>query len=543
MKPRTLLAASMLVIAACATAEARAQSAKGLVDKMLSVESQRAKGVSDYAMDVTTMGNDITLFYERVSARAPNGKTIETFRLVSSAEIQERQMAGQGMSPEAWQAYSEGLRETGSAMEREIDQGMTEAGLPSGTLDALGSGSEAEPWASPNPGTMMGAMADFAEAAGQASAQSASEADGSAINRGIALFRERAKVVGKESLGKQRAIHARAEGLNLTEKANGGELVIDAISLWIDPDKYVPLKLRLEGVAKEKGKSREVFIERLDHDYQTVPGSALYLPYRTTVRMHGMLDADQQRQMEDARKQLDELDAQLAAMPPEERAQFEKMAGAQIERLRTMVNSGDMEVATRVRDVRINTGLAGAFPVPEGASLAASTAPTSTGTMSADSLLSSIQRDLVALGYDPGNIEGELSTETIVAISKFQADNGLEVTGEPTPQLAGILASQRDAGGSPVAPGAQKEPSVEDAQAACLQAKVDAAKKKKRAFGNVMRAVGSTASRYGGVKVSSEVQKASEQAYKVDATTKDLEQAANELGLSKEDVESCQKPK
>ena len=58
-----------------------------------------------------------------------------------------------------------------------------------------------------------------------------------------------------------------------------------------------------------------------------------------------------------------------------------------------------------------------------------------------------IQRDLIALGYDPGDANGQMSTQTIVAISKFQAENGLEVTGEASPQLAGILSAKRDAAG------------------------------------------------------------------------------------------------
>lgn len=542
--PPLRLAGALLVLGACVPAGAVAQSASGLLDKMLALQSARAKGVSDYAMDVTTMGNDTTLFYERVSTRAPDGQPIETFRLVSFDELQRRQMAGQGMSPEAWQAYSEGLRQTGSAMEGEIEKGMAEAGLPSGTLDAMGAGAEAEPWASPNPGTMMGAMADFAEAAGEASAGSSAGDDDSAIAKSISLFRKRAKIVGKESVGKRRAIHARAEGLNLVEKPNDTELVIDSISLWVDAEKYVPLKLRLEGVAEQETASRDVFIERLDQDYRTVPGSQLYMPYRTTVRMHGVFGADQQEQMEEARRQLAELDKQLAEMSPEERARFESMAGSQIERLRTMVHSGEMSLATTVRAIRINTGLSGAFPAPGEAKPAASNAPTGTGTaLSADSLVQSIQRDLVALGYDPGNTEGHVSTETIVAISKFQADNGLEVTGEATPQLAGILASKRDGGGSSTPTGAQSGQSLEEAQAACLQAKVDAAKKKKRAFGNIMRAAGSSVSRYGGGKVTSEVQKASREAYKVEATAKDMEQAAAELGLSQKDIESCRNPK
>ena len=72
--------------------------------------------------------------------------------------------------------------------------------------------------------------------------------------------------------------------------------------------------------------------------------------------------------------------------------------------------------------------------------------------------------------------------------------------------------------------------------------KREAAKKKKRAFGRVMKAAAGTASRYGGTKVSSEVEKASQEAYKADATAKDLEEAADALGLSKADVEACRNP-
>ena len=45
----------------------------------------------------------------------------------------------------------------------------------------------------------------------------------------------------------------------------------------------------------------------------------------------------------------------------------------------------------------------------------------------ADELTEKIQKDLVALGYDPGNINGEVTTETTVAIAKFQADRNMPV--------------------------------------------------------------------------------------------------------------------
>jgi peptidoglycan hydrolase-like protein with peptidoglycan-binding domain len=61
------------------------------------------------------------------------------------------------------------------------------------------------------------------------------------------------------------------------------------------------------------------------------------------------------------------------------------------------------------------------------------------GLASADELTAIIQKDLQTLGYDPGGTDGEVTVKTAVAVSKFQADNGMEVTGEITPQLAGVI--------------------------------------------------------------------------------------------------------
>ena len=64
------------------------------------------------------------------------------------------------------------------------------------------------------------------------------------------------------------------------------------------------------------------------------------------------------------------------------------------------------------------------------------------GSVSADELTQIIQNDLTTLGYDTGPADGELSTKTIIAISKFQSEHNLEVTGEPSPQLAGVIKAQ-----------------------------------------------------------------------------------------------------
>ena len=175
----------------------------------------------------------------------------------------------------------------------------------------------------------------------------------------------------------------------------------------------------------------------------------------------------------------------------------------------------------------------------------------------ADDLTKIIQKDLVALGYDPGNIQGEMTTETIVAISKFQAENNLEVTGEASPQLAGVIKAKlkekdNPGGGAASAPAAAAAAPATDpaalqaAQQACLQEKIAAAQasqKKKRGLGSLMRAVTNTASRYGGSSdLARQVSETSYDIYNANATADDWERAANDLGLTQDDLEACRNP-
>lgn len=175
----------------------------------------------------------------------------------------------------------------------------------------------------------------------------------------------------------------------------------------------------------------------------------------------------------------------------------------------------------------------------------------------ADDLTKVIQKDLIALGYDPGNIQGELSTETVVAISKFQAENSLDVTGEPTPQLAGVIKAklkhQNDpAGGTASATataGAQPQMDAATLQAAqqqCLQDKIaekQKSQKKKKGFGSLMRAVTNTAARFGGGSdLARQVSETSNDIYNVNATADDWERAAEDLGLTEDELEACRNP-
>ena len=99
-------------------------------------------------------------------------------------------------------------------------------------------------------------------------------------------------------------------------------------------------------------------------------------------------------------------------------------------------------------------GAAGAGQAGRGIPAAGQAPPTAAPARSGSSLSSALMTDnltqsaqnmLQALGYDPGNTDGELGIETTIAISQFQAEQGLEATGEVTPQLLGVLAAAVDA--------------------------------------------------------------------------------------------------
>jgi hypothetical protein len=128
---------------------------------------------------------------------------------------------------------------------------------------------------------------------------------------------------------------------------------------------------------------------------------------------------------------MDEFNAAMANMSEEERAAMQQFAGG-FGQLLGGVLSGE--------------ALPGAAPggaPPPPPSAPARTGP-SAADLASDDLTQMVQNYLQALGYDPGNTDGEISTETVIAISQFQAEKGLEVTGAVTPQLAGILAAEID---------------------------------------------------------------------------------------------------
>ena len=221
------------------------------------------------------------------------------------------------------------------------------------------------------------------------------------------------------------------------QTVDGESFEMTAASIWIDPVNEVIVKHRFEGTATGQGESRDFFIETINSDFRNPPGCGeMYEPYRRVMRMGGMLDAAQMAEMEEARVQLAEFEQQMASMPAQQRQMMERMMGPQMETMRSLVNGGAIENAEQTEEILCNPDLASLY------SLGGQTpgADDPAGIIN-DVILRQIQLNLTTLGYAPGNTDGILDTLTSIAISQFQAEQGLMVTGEPSAELASLLAS------------------------------------------------------------------------------------------------------
>jgi len=142
-----------------------------------------------------------------------------------------------------------------------------------------------------------------------------------------------------------------------------------------------------------------------------------------------------------------------------------------------------------------------------------------------------------------------------VAVTKFQAEHDLEITGEINAKLAGALKTaisrqgQAGTASSVLATSAESaapDPAVlQAAQQACLQQKMAEAqesREKKRGLRSLARAVTRTASRFGGNEISREAAETAANIYTATAVAGDLQSAAKDLGLTESDIEQCRNP-
>jgi hypothetical protein len=239
--------------------------------------------------------------------------------------------------------------------------------------------------------------------------------------------------VGTEDIDGSAAGHISALGINSTHTSDDGTtMTIDDLHAWIDLGSMARKKMRFEGTMESQGEEREFFMETEFYDFRRVADSLLYEPYRQVMRAGGVLGPKELKQMEEAQEKMADFEKQMATMPASQRQMMEDMMGPQLEQMRSLMNNGTVEFEFITTEIRINPDFNAAVSPLE-------------STSEPINLVQIIQGHLTSLGYTPGNTNGELDKMTVVAITQFEASKGMPITGQATPQLAGILAAAVDA--------------------------------------------------------------------------------------------------
>lgn len=165
---------------------------------------------------------------------------------------------------------------------------------------------------------------------------------------------ERAELIGTETVQGKQAYHLRANDVSSIEGFDDEDFTVDAISVWLDTDAHVPLKMSIDGTITEGAQSRAGNVIVIQGDYRTVPGSKMYEPYRQTVEMQSIMSEADMAELEQARAQLEELEKQMATMPEGQRAMMEQMMGPQLDAMRSMVQDGGLTIEVVVESIEVN---------------------------------------------------------------------------------------------------------------------------------------------------------------------------------------------
>lgn len=282
------LALLMSIVLFTVPSIASAEDAQSILDKARAKQVERWEGVASYIVDQSMMGNRTTILYERAEVQDAAGNAQLAFRMVPQDEIQQRQAA------------SGGSRNLSPANSK---------------LFAMGTDAQEE----------FSGMEDFAATA---------------------------RLVGTENVDGRNAFHLRADELNRTQEADDGEFTINSISVWFDAEKYVPLKLQMDGIAQHGTETRPIRIEKLDQDYREVAGSSMYESHRQVMRIGGILSAKDQQEMQKAQKEFAKFEKEMQQMPAAQRDMIMRQMGPQMEMLKKMASGGGLEVITEIHSIR-----------------------------------------------------------------------------------------------------------------------------------------------------------------------------------------------
>jgi hypothetical protein len=341
-----------------------AETSADVFEEMDSRKRASFNGIDNYSVMKTTMGQCTLEHFEKESTASLDGRgAVQYMRLVPISEVATRRSPGAHLanaSAEELDAAATAVRQAPS-IDQTIRSELASAGLPAGFVFMLTNPPTDKPWLSPMPGDMMGNYAAMLEGAAQGKRQDATEksqAEEETRTDPLAAVAAQTRIVGRETLRDRLVIRLVADNLNHTQVSNGQEFTMNTLHLWVDAEKYVPLKMQIDGSATEGQEARALRIEREDMGYRSVAGcGSMYEPLRTVMRISGILSEQEQAQMAEAQAQMAQLEAQLASMPAMQRDMIMRQMGPQMETFRSMASGQGIEVVALVTGMVCNAGL------------------------------------------------------------------------------------------------------------------------------------------------------------------------------------------
>jgi hypothetical protein len=337
-----MLSLTMCAILTMTSFLASTPDATSILETVRTRQAQRWETVQNYTLTLSMPdagGLETPVYYEKLEV---DGKT--TFRMVPPAAYARAMNERAGFpppTPEQAEAWAQGLDMTADA--------LAQGGGDMPPMDFRG---------------MTGDMSLFLNAGAVDPGDGKSEAK--EAMQGMAEFAQRAKLAGTEQIpafanGQVRdAYHLVADGLSdvkLDQPKGGAKYTMQKVSLWIDKEDYVPLKLLMEVQVESQGKTTPMTIEKLDLDYK--PAGPLLVSRQQVYRLGGMMagmSEKERKDMEKARKDMEKAKKDLEKLPPDQQAMVMKMMGGQMEKLEKMMQGNDITSITNVVSVAVNEG-------------------------------------------------------------------------------------------------------------------------------------------------------------------------------------------
>jgi len=309
----------------CLPYAAFAEDAQTIMQKMEQEQVNRWSKLKSYVVVKDATGVKATrtvLLYEKIPGAANLG-----FRIVPPDEIAQR---ASGISDHQRQVVASAAF-------------WTLAGLLPSTGDAS------------IDGQVTGAVTDFFSGAAKGGeynkTKAQQEAGKSAFDR--KRFQQMAKWVALERFGDRWAHHLRAVDINETQSTPQGNYTLKTADLFVDNQKYVPLKMRFDFQEDKTGKMFSV--EKISSNYKQA--GPLYEPYKEIMRINPGLGGQQAAEFEKAQREMKKLKQQLDAMPPAQKAMMMQMMGPQMKTMEKMAAGKGIEVESNVIAIHPGGGI------------------------------------------------------------------------------------------------------------------------------------------------------------------------------------------